>query len=157
MTKQGYTCVACPNFGGMTDSWPTFIFEETPNPAATMWIAVKDENIPGKFNLGGGDIKSDATLTDDLMSVLKSLCGPSVELAKDQYDETYEYCFRNTVLTSGHATFTFAKPYWPHGYVIEALLLVLLKHGWKATGGPNFGNNGTTWPGIVMVKAPGKE
>jgi hypothetical protein len=153
MTAQRFSCVACPNFGGMLDSWPTFIFEETPNPQPTMWVAVKDDNIPGKLNLGGGDIKSDPTLAQELSEVLADFCGPKVEQTKDSYDESYDFCFKNTVLTSGHATFTFAKPYWPHGFVIEAFLAVLLKHGWVAVGGPNFGQNGNTWPGFVFTKS----
>jgi len=151
LSTEGYGCVACPNFGGMLDSWPSFIFEEgisTP----TMWIAVKDDSIPGKFNLGGGDIKDNPALVSELMEVLVSFCGEKVEQTKDSYDDSYDVCFRNTVLTSGHAHFTLAKPFWPHGFVIESLLSVLLKHGWVAVGGPNFGDNGNTWPGMVLAK-----
>jgi len=149
---ESFQVVACPNFGGMLDSWPTFILEKRDSVAQQMYLAVKDDNIPGKVCLGGGGIATDPTLGAELLDVFKTLCGEKVEQAPDDYDKTFELAFRNTVMTSGHATFTWSKPYWPHGYVLEATLQVLLKHGWRAAGGPNFGNDGLTWPGIIFQK-----
>lgn len=152
--QEGFQCVACPNFGGMLDSWPTFVLEKKasgPIPPQ-LWMAVKDENIPGKVAFTGGGIESDPTLGSELLEVFQTLCGADVMQAKDDYDVTYELAYRNTRITTGHATFTFQKPYWPHGYVIEIMLQVLLKHGFKAQGGPNFGDNGNTWPGLIFSK-----
>merc|ERR1711908_15534 len=98
--------------------------------------------IPGKVCLGGGDIASDPTLGSELLDVLQQLCGSKVQQTKDDYDKNFDYCYKNTVVSTGHATFTWSKPYWPHGYVVESVLQVLLNHGWRAVGGPNFGDNG---------------
>lgn len=152
---EGYQVVACPNFGGMTDSWPTFVLEKRGNVPDQMFLAIKDENIPGKVGIIGAG--QDPQLIADLLEIFQSLCGNDVIKSEDPYDKTYDVAFRNTRLTSGHATFTFAKPYWPHGYVIELMLQVLLKKGWKAVGGPNFGDDGNTWPGIIFAKEGGEK
>eukprot|EP00746_Dinoflagellata_sp_MGD_P069166 gnl/MRDRNA2_/MRDRNA2_28359_c0_seq1.p1 gnl/MRDRNA2_/MRDRNA2_28359_c0~~gnl/MRDRNA2_/MRDRNA2_28359_c0_seq1.p1 ORF type:complete len:531 (-),score=107.91 gnl/MRDRNA2_/MRDRNA2_28359_c0_seq1:472-2064(-) len=149
---EGFKTVACPNFGGMLDSWPTFILEKSDDVKPQVYLAVKDDNVPGKVGLGGANIASDETLQSELLDVLKTLCGPNVSAGQDDYDKSFELAFKNTVLTSGHATFTMAKPYWPHGFVIEMLLQVMFKHGFMAEGGPNFGDNGNTWPGIIFQK-----
>jgi len=150
--QEGYQVVCCPNFGGMKDSWPTFVLEKKGSVPPQMYLGVKDENIPGKVVLTGGGISSDSTLGGELLDVFKTLCGADVEQAKDDYDQSYELAYRNTRLTTGHATFTFQKPYWPHGFVIAMMLQVLLKHGFKAQGGPNFGDDGNTWPGLIFSK-----
>lgn len=152
---EGYQTVCCPNFGGMLDSWPTFVLEKRDNVPPQMFLAVKDENLPGKVALVGGDIASDPTVGAELLEVFKTLCGEGVMQTPDDYDKTYELAYRNTVMTTGHATFTWSKPYWPHGYVVEMVLQVLLAKGWKAQGGPNFGNDGGTWPGVVFSKVEG--
>mmetsp|Transcript_53546 Transcript_53546/g.120718 ORF Transcript_53546/g.120718 Transcript_53546/m.120718 type:complete len:535 (+) Transcript_53546:86-1690(+) len=149
---EGFTIAACPNFGGMVDSWPTFIFEQNPSPGPVAFLAVKDDNIPGKVNMGGGGMKDDPTLEKDMLDVLVSLGCPSVKQAPDDYDKTFDLCFKHTVVTSGNKVFTWAKPYYPHGFVVEAILRVLLGHGWMVTGGPNFGNDGLQWPGITLTK-----
>lgn len=150
--QEGFQVVSCPNFGGMKDSWPTFVLEKKESVPPQMFLGVKDENIPGKVALIGGGISSDSTLSGELMDVFQTLCGPDVVQQKDDYDQSYELAFRNTRLTTGHATFTWQKPYWPHGCVIELMLQVLLKHGFKAQGGPNFGDDGNTWPGLIFSK-----
>merc|ERR550514_1475742 len=100
-SQQGFAVSSCPNFGGMLDSWPTFIFETvTPPPDKVLFLAVKDDNIPGKLNLGGGGIDTDATLGSELLEVLKGLCGDSVEMVKDDYDRIFDLCFKNTKVTS---------------------------------------------------------
>lgn len=149
---EGFQVAACPNFGGMLDSWPSFVLEKRGAVATPMFLAVKDDNIPGKVDLCGSSVGQDRALAQDLLEVFKGLCGESVSEQKDDYDTTYELAYRNTILTSGHATFTWAKPYWPHGYVMEMMLAVLSKKGFKAAGGPNFGDTGNTWPGIVFYK-----
>lgn len=150
MTAMGFQVVCCPNFGGMLDSWPTFVFEQRENLQPNAYLAVKDDNIPGKVCIGGSTIGSDESLAADMLEVLKGLCGEKVEQTIDDYDKSFKFAFKNTVVTSGHATFTFAKPYFPHGYVLGAILQVMFKHGWKAAGGPNFGDTGSTWPGIIF-------
>eukprot|EP00928_Gymnodinium_smaydae_P054948 TRINITY_DN3862_c0_g2_i1.p1 TRINITY_DN3862_c0_g2~~TRINITY_DN3862_c0_g2_i1.p1 ORF type:complete len:535 (-),score=90.32 TRINITY_DN3862_c0_g2_i1:172-1776(-) len=152
LAEEGFQVVACPNFGGMLDSWPTFIFEKRETAPVQMFVAVKDDNIPGKVCIGGGGVGMDSTLGPELLEVFQSLCGATVQQTLDDYDQSFEIAFKNTKVTSGHATFTFAKPYWPHGYVVELMLQVLLKHGWVAEGGPNFGDNGNTWPGMIFRK-----
>merc|ERR1712232_458043 len=130
LAEEGFQVVACPNFGGMLDSWPTFILEKRDSVSAQMFLAVKDDCIPGKVCLGGGGVGADSTLGPELLDVLQSLCGAQVSQTLDDYDKTFELAFRNTKVTSGHATFTLAKPYWPHGHVVAMMLQVLLKHGW---------------------------
>mmetsp|Transcript_108521 Transcript_108521/g.346316 ORF Transcript_108521/g.346316 Transcript_108521/m.346316 type:complete len:533 (-) Transcript_108521:83-1681(-) len=152
LAEEGFQVVACPNFGGMTDSWPTFIFEKRELVPPQMFLAIKDENYPGKVCLGGGGIAVDESLGPELLEVLQTLCGPSVQQTTDDYDKTFDLAFKNTKVTTGPATFTASKPYWPHGFVVEMILQVLLKHGWRAEGGPKFGNDGTTWPGIIFQK-----
>lgn len=149
---EGFQVVACPNFGGMADSWPTFVMEKRPSVPQYMYLAVKDDNIPGKVGLVGGGVASDADLAGKILDVFKTLCGDDVVQQLDDYDKTYELAFRNTRLTTGHATFSFQKPYWPHGAVIYLLLEVLLQKGWMACGGPNFGDDGNTWPGIIFTQ-----
>mmetsp|Transcript_114090 Transcript_114090/g.207515 ORF Transcript_114090/g.207515 Transcript_114090/m.207515 type:complete len:537 (+) Transcript_114090:69-1679(+) len=151
---EGYQVVACPNFGGMLDSWPSFVLEKREAVPQPLFLAVKDDNWPGKVGLVGGDVASDSALAADLLEVFTALCGPDVVQQLDDYDRTYELAYRNTRLTTGRPKFTFAKPYWPHGYVMELMLQVLYKKGWKAAGGPNFGDDGGTWPGIIFYPAP---
>mmetsp|Transcript_116919 Transcript_116919/g.363962 ORF Transcript_116919/g.363962 Transcript_116919/m.363962 type:complete len:533 (+) Transcript_116919:68-1666(+) len=148
---EGFQVVACPNFGGMQDSWPTFVLERRDDVGPQLYLAVKDDNIPGKVCITS-DGPADAGLGSDLLEVFQALCGEKVQQTADDYDRSYELAFRHTVLTSGHATFTMAKPYWPHGYVLELTLQVLLKRGWRAEGGPNFGDDGNTWPGIIFSR-----
>ncbi|CAE8638786.1 unnamed protein product [Polarella glacialis] len=126
---EGFAVAACPNFGGMEDSWPSFIFEKDPYASPPLILAVKDDNIPGKLNLGGANIGANTQLTEKLLSTLKTLCGESVQLTKDDYDRSFDLCFKNTKITSGSAGFTFAKPFWPHGYVVEAVLGLLHQEG----------------------------
>lgn len=149
---EGFQVVACPNFGGMLDSWPTFVLEKQGNVPPQMFLSVKDENFPGKVGIVGPGVASDPSLVRELLEVFQNLCGGDVIQSQDPYDKTYDVAFRNTRLTSGHATFTFAKPYWPHGYIVELMLQVFLKKGWRAVGGPNFGDDGQTWPGLIFVK-----
>merc|ERR1712039_299198 len=75
MQTEGYTLSGCPNFGGMLDSWPTFIFDKDGSASEFMYLAVKDDNWPGKMNLGGANIESNAQLVADLMKALQTLCG----------------------------------------------------------------------------------
>jgi hypothetical protein len=150
-SAKGFQIVCCPNFGGMLDSWPTFVFEKRDTPVQpSAFLAVKDDNIPGKLCIGGSTVGADATLAADMLEVLQGLCGEKVEQKADDYDKSYSFAYKNTKLTSGFAMFTRAKPYFPHGYVVEAILQVMYKHGWRAAGGPNFGDNGNTWPGIIF-------
>jgi hypothetical protein len=152
LAGEGFQVVGCPNFGGMKDSWPTFIFEKRGDVAPQMFLAVKDENYPGKLCLGGGGIGSDSTLGAELLEVLQSLSGPDVTQTLDDYDRTFELAYKNTRITTGGPKFTFSKVYWPHGFIVEQLLTVLLNHGWKVEGGPNFGDDGLTWPCMIFSK-----
>jgi hypothetical protein len=155
MSSQGYSITGCPNFGGMLDSWPTFIWEVDPLATQPMYMAVKDDNIPGKVCFGGGGIEDNKELAAELLVALQTFKGPKatpVDYGVDDYDSTFGFCFKHTQLTTGHATLSWAKPYFPHGYVLEAILLILRGYGWVAVGGPNFGDNGNTWPSIVFTK-----
>jgi len=151
MAGRGFQVVCCPNFGGMLDSWPTFVFEKRSGEVKpNAFLAVKDDNIPGKVCLGGDGIGGDASLGADLLQVLQELSGSKVEQATDDYDRSFSLAYKNTVVTSGKAAFSMAKCYFPHGFVLEAILQVMLKHGWKVAGGPNFGDNGSQWPGMIF-------
>jgi len=153
MQAQGYKTAGCPNFGGMLDSWPSWIFEEDSSATAPLFMAVKDDNIPGKVDLAwGSDVPEDPTLAADLLEALSGFCGEKVVQTQDDYDRSFQICFKNTRVTTGKAMFTFTKPYFPHGYVVEAILAVMHAHGWVAIGGPNFGDNGLTWPGIIFQR-----
>merc|ERR1712232_1334926 len=88
----------------------------------------------------------------EMLEVLQALCGEKVEQKPDEYDKEFALAYKNTKLTTGFAMFTMSKPYFPHGYVVEAVLRVMFKHGWRAAGGPNFGDNGSTWPGIIFER-----
>jgi len=154
LRDEGWQVACCPNFGGMTDSWPTFVLEKRDGPVGDqLFLAVKDDNIPGKIDIVGSDIASaEQTIGSELLDVFQTLNGPDVCIAQDSYDDTYPLSFRNTVLTTGCSMFSFERPYWPNGHVVEMMLQVLLRNGWKAQGGPNFGDNGDSWPCIVFTK-----
>merc|ERR1711933_608458 len=107
----------------MLDSWPTFIFQEDPKDTSPfMYLAVKDDNIPGKLNLGGANIGEEVQMKDEMLSALKSLCGEAVVVQTDDYDKSFDICFKNVKITTGYAAFSFTKPYFPHGYVLDAIL-----------------------------------
>merc|ERR1740124_1618065 len=118
MQKQGYSITGCPNFGGMLDSWPTFIWQADSNPTQPMYMAVKDDNILGKLSLGGGGIEENHELAGQLLEALQKFNGNDVAQAKDDYDKTFGICYKNVKITTGHASFSLSKPYWPHGYVL---------------------------------------
>jgi len=145
----GYLNVGCPNFGGMLESWPVFVFEETgvrlPPP---LFFAVKDDNVPGKINFVGGGLTA-TTAPQDLLQAVQALNGPDVSLTKDKYDQTYDICLKHTHMTSGNAFGTFTKPFFPHGCTLESIAGVLLKHGYVICAGPNFGDHGGSWPSFV--------
>merc|ERR1712096_239223 len=118
-----------------------------------MYLAVKDDNIPGKVCLGGGNVEQNAELCQQILQALQKFKGEkatAVAQTKDDYDKTFGVCYKNSQLTTGAAAFSFSKPYFPHGYVLESLLLILHSAGWKAIGGPNFGDDGNTWPSIIF-------
>lgn len=152
ITEQGFTVSACPNFGGMLDSWPSFCFEKRDGAKPLAILTVKDDNIPGKVGIAGPGIAEDPTLGQELLEVLKGLCGQDVSQGQDDYDKSATLAYRNTRTTTGHATFTWQKPYWPHGYVVEMVLQIMFKHGYRVVGGPNFGDNGLQWPCILFEK-----
>lgn len=155
MYGLGFGVAACPNFGGMLDSWPTFLFEahKEAGMEEPLFVSIKDDNIPGKLNFGGAGIKDDAQFAHDMLETLQKMCGDKVSLTKDDYDSTFDYCFKNTILTSGHAAFSWAQPYWPHGYIVEAVLDILHDRGYKVVGGPNFGDDGNRWPCFIATRS----
>lgn len=152
LAEERYQVVACPSFGTQ-GSWPTFVWEKKRDDVPDqIFMAIKDDNIPGKVCIGGGGVASDPTLAGELLEVLRALCGEKVEQVQDDYDRSFDICFKNTKVTSGHAALTMAKPFWPRGHVVELLLQVLFKHGWVCQGGPNFGENGNQWPSFVLSR-----
>lgn len=146
-SEHGFLNVGCPNFGGMLDSWPVFILEQTGQrlPTPIFW-AIKDDNIPGKINFLG---QLPASFPTQLLAALQALNGENVALTKDKYDANYDYCFKHTFSTSGNGFGTMTKPFFPHGCVIEAVCSLLLQHGWQVCAGPNFGDDGGSWPSFV--------
>jgi len=143
----GYSVAACPNFVGNQDSWPTFVFEETGVKTEPAFIAIKDENLPGKVCVGGA---RDAL--PGLLDILRSLTGPIVEMNKDQWDQDYDDCLQNTVMTSGLPCFSFLNLWWPYGYMVEVVLGEMSLQGWTLVGGPNFGGEGASWPSFVFQR-----
>merc|ERR1712113_1105898 len=72
VAQLGFQTSCCPNFGGMRDSWPTFVFEKTDKVQPVVFLAVKDENYPGKICIGCDSIATDDSLGPDLLFVLQT-------------------------------------------------------------------------------------
>ena len=101
----------------------------------------------GKVCVGGA---SDAL--PGLFEAVRSVTGPHVELTKDHWDEDYDDCLRNTVMTTGRACFSFQNEWWPYGYMLEVLLGEMSHQGWTVVGGPNFGGAGANWPSFILQR-----
>ena len=54
-----------------------------------------------------------------LWCALCSLNGQHVAMTKDDYDATFDLCFKNTKVTSGKAFMSFSKPFFPYGSIVE--------------------------------------
>lgn len=148
MGKQGWKLIACPSFGGMGASWPTFFWEYDGTPFETALVAIKDQNWPGKVCLGGVGKE----VTEGILNGLKVMSGPDVQCAKDDYDQDYDVAFRNTKMTTGHACCSFQNSWWPYAYPMELILGELHKHKWLPAGGPNFGSLKLTWPAVLLQR-----
>eukprot|EP00929_Paragymnodinium_shiwhaense_P106201 TRINITY_DN713_c0_g2_i1.p1 TRINITY_DN713_c0_g2~~TRINITY_DN713_c0_g2_i1.p1 ORF type:complete len:853 (-),score=263.81 TRINITY_DN713_c0_g2_i1:663-3221(-) len=150
-SSVGFTMDACPVWGGMMASWTSFIFSTDPHPAPQIFMAVKDDNFPGKVDLTGGPMPSNMQLRNELLDCMRNCCNKDCQLQHDAFDGSYPVCLHGTSLTTGSSFLSMSKPFFPHGFVVEALLLVLYKHGFQTVGGPNFGNNGDTWPCMAFT------
>ena len=148
MGKQGWKLIACPSFGGMGASWPTFFWEYDGTPFETAFVAIKDQNWPGKVCLGGVGKE----VTEGILNGLKVMSGPDVQCAKDDYDQDYDIAFRNTKMTTGHACCSLQNSWWPYAYPMELILGELHKHKWLPAGGPNFGSMKLTWPAVLLQR-----
>jgi len=143
----GYSVVACPKFGGAFASWPSLVLEETREPSEPAFIAIKDESLPGKICVGGA---KDAC--KGILRGLSMLTGPLIELGRDQSDMDYDECLRNTVMTTGLACFAFHNEWWPYGYMVEVILGEMFNKGWVLVGGPNFGDDKSSWPSFIFQR-----
>ena len=144
----GYSVAACPNFGSGMFSWPALVFEETGVKTEPAFLAIKDENWPGKVCVGGA---GDAV--PGMLEILRSLTGPQVEIAKDHWDQDFDECLRHTMITSGTACFSFQNMWWPYGYMVEVILGEMSHRGWTLVGAPTFGGGRSTWPSFIFQRA----
>ena len=151
MGREGWRLAACPSFGGMGASWPTFVWEHVGTPMETAFVAIKDQNWPGKVCLGG--VEKD--VTESILNGLKVMSGADAECAKDEYDQDYDIAFRNTKMTTGQAFCSFQNSWWPYAYPMELIVGELHKRGWQPAGGPNFGSMMLTWPAVVFQRRVG--
>jgi len=144
----GWAVVSCPNFSGRTDAWPTFILERRKSPVTHGLVAIKDQNYPGKVCIGGPYEAAEA-----LLSGFKKVNGDRVEQVKDDYDQTFDVCYKNTTMTcGGQVCPLIEKPWFPYGYPLEMLMHELQKVGWTVVGGPNFGSGRLSWPTLILVR-----
>ena len=148
MGKQGWKLSACPSFGGMGASWPTFVWEHVGTPMETALISIKDQNWPGKVCLGGVEKE----VSEGILNGLKVMSGADAQCAKDEYDQDYDIAFRNTKMTTGQACCSFQNVWWPYAYPMELILGELHKHRWLPAGGPNFGSMMLTWPAVILQR-----
>ncbi|CAJ1337386.1 unnamed protein product [Effrenium voratum] len=151
MGKAGWKLTACPSFGGMSASWPSMIWEYTGEPWETAFVAIKDQNMPGKVCIGGVEKE----VCEGLLNGFKVLSGPDCEQRKDDYDKEFDFSFRNTKMTTGHACMSMQNSWWPYAYPMELILGEFHKFGWRPAGGPNFGSMMLTWPAVVFQRKAG--
>merc|ERR1719253_871316 len=89
--QHGWRLMACPNFGGQGDSWPTYIFRKiaaSESPPKLLFAAIKDSNIPGKLCISGPD---SAQVTEAIRGSLSSVPGnDGVQITKDSYDDDHD-------------------------------------------------------------------
>eukprot|EP00408_Alexandrium_pacificum_P065493 CAMPEP_0171173872 /NCGR_PEP_ID=MMETSP0790-20130122/10441_1 /TAXON_ID=2925 /ORGANISM="Alexandrium catenella, Strain OF101" /LENGTH=521 /DNA_ID=CAMNT_0011638739 /DNA_START=91 /DNA_END=1656 /DNA_ORIENTATION=- len=151
MNQLGWSLAGCPNFGGLGASWPTFIWEKRDENVRSAFIAIKDQNIPGKVCFGGG-LQSDG-VHDQLLKGFKGLAGEQVESFKDTWDQDFDFSFCDTKMTSGSVPCSMQNAWWPFGFPIEMVLSEMGAKGWKAVGGPNFGAGRLSWSALVLEKS----
>ena len=158
--QHGFVPCASPNYGGPWDQkysvfWPMIIFKkdnEELYEKETLLLAIKDQNNPGKLcACGPAEVMSQ--LKGDFFSRLKKV-SPDAKQGFDEYDTAREWdvVWRDTSLTSGMAAFSIARPYFPKGKVIFAILEEIYKLGWQLVCGPNFGGKDVNWPCFVFKR-----
>jgi len=150
MNELGWSVAACPNFGGMGATWPTYIWEKRGASVASAMIAIKDQNVPGKVCFGG-PLAADG-VQEHLLSGFRALAGDAVECRKDKWDETYDMCFCNTKMTSGSVPCSMQNAWWPFGFPLEMALSELRDKGWRAVGGPNYGAGQLSWSVVILER-----
>merc|ERR1719383_276015 len=141
----GYSLLACPNFGGVWSSWPCFVFEETGLQTQPAFVAVRDDDYPGKVCVGGA-----ADACEGILSSLRALTGPQVQVEESLSD--YDFCLCNTVLTTGRSCMSFQNDLVPYGFMVEVLLGEMASKGWTLVGGPSFGGERSSWPCFVFQR-----
>eukprot|EP00913_Durusdinium_trenchii_P002121 g1959.t1 len=149
MGAKGWKLEACPMFGGMGASWPTFVWHQTGQVMETAIVAIKDQSYPGKVVLGG--VEKD--VAKKLMDCFAVMSGPQVENKNDSYDQDdYDLAFRHTKMTSGKAICSLQNSWWPYGYPMEVILGELMQRGWEPAGGPAFGSMQLSWPAVILQR-----
>mmetsp|Transcript_117627 Transcript_117627/g.332765 ORF Transcript_117627/g.332765 Transcript_117627/m.332765 type:complete len:538 (-) Transcript_117627:164-1777(-) len=149
LNAEGYSLAACPNFGGIGASWPSFIWEKTGRPVKSAFVAIKDQNIPGKVCFGG---LAGEDVENALLAGFRALAGQDVHSGKESYDKAFDFCYNNTKMTSGSVPCSMQNAWWPFGYPLEMVLSELDAMGWKPVGGPNFGAGKLSWSSVVLEK-----
>lgn len=161
---HGFVPFASPNYGGPVGDkasvdWPMIILKKDSEglyKAETLFLAMKDQNIPGKLcACGPPEVveKLKSNLTNALHQHSKE-----VRVAFDEYDTASEWdiVWQNTNITSGMQAFSLAKPYFPKGKVVLSVLTEIYKLGWELVCGPNFGGNSVDWPCFVFKRLKSK-
>jgi len=151
MNELGYSLAAAPNFGGLDATWPSFIWEKRNEPVKSAFVAIKDQNVPGKVCIGG--VGQNDELRDALLKGFAGVTVQQVVAAKDSWDSDFDVCFRNTAMTTGSTPFSFQNAWFPYGYPLEMLVTEMARHGYFAVGGPNFGAGKLSWPCLVFEKS----
>ena len=54
---------------------------------------------------------------------------------QDDYDKEFDFSFRNTKMTTGHACMSMQNSWWPYAYPMELILGEFHKFGWRPAGG----------------------
>merc|ERR550534_713380 len=127
----------------------------------TLIMGIKDQNMVGKVYLCGPGSKDKALLSAVTAALSQGRPGVRRVIGgADPYDAMWDVAWYGTKLTSGFAAFSFAKPFFPRGRAVVALLDSLAQQGWVPSAGPNFGvpisdkaSNG--WPSIVFSREDG--
>mmetsp|Transcript_37503 Transcript_37503/g.97008 ORF Transcript_37503/g.97008 Transcript_37503/m.97008 type:complete len:558 (-) Transcript_37503:624-2297(-) len=151
MNEAGWNMAGCPNFGGFGASWPTFLWEKRDEPARSAFVAIKDQNVPGKVCVGG--VGNDPGLSEALQRGLDALATTQVVAAKDSWDKGFDMAFRGTAMTTGSTPFSMQNAWFPFGFPLELVVTEMGRRGWKVVGGPNFGAGKLSWSALVFESA----
>lgn len=148
MNDLGWRLAAAPNYGGMDASWPSFIWEKRDEPVKSAFVAIKDQNIPGKVCIGG--VGQNEALRQALLKGLGAVTVEPVHEHKDSWDTDFDMSFKNTAMTTGSQPMSFQNAWFPYGFPLEIVVSEMAQQGYRAVGGPNFGAGKLSWSALVF-------